>query len=112
MTVWHLVVLGSLLIAALAQMALKKGAVTPHSSVVREYLNVWVIGGYFLMFLSMVIDIWAVSKGVQVKELSTMESCSYLFVPLLGRFFFGERIGLKKALAIALILGGVVVFFL
>lgn len=112
MTVWHLVVLGSLLVAALAQMALKKGASIKYGSVWREYLNVWVIGGYMLMFLSMVIDIWAVSKGVQVKELSSMESLSYLFVPLLGWLFFGEKVPLKKFGAIALILGGVIVFFI
>lgn len=112
MTIWHLVIIGSLLIAALAQMALKKGASIPHKSVIYEYLNIWVIGGYALMFLSMIIDIFAVSKGVQVKELSSMESCSYLFVPLLGWLFFGEKITLGKFGAIALILAGVIVFFL
>lgn len=112
MTVWHLVVIGSLAIASLAQMALKKGATVKYPSFIREYLNVWVIGGYALMFLSMLIDILAVSHGVQVKELSTMESISYLFVPMLGRLFFGEKISLKKMGAIALILAGVVVFFL
>lgn len=112
MTIWHLVIIGSLLIAALAQMALKKGAGIPHKSVIYEYLNIWVIGGYALMFLSMIIDIFAVSKGVQVKELSSMESCSYLFVPLLGWLFFGEKITLRKFGAIALILAGVIVFFL
>lgn len=112
MTVWHLVVIGSLLIAAFAQMALKKGATIKYDSFIKEYLNPWVIGGYAMMFLSMVIDVWAVSHGVQVKELSTMESCSYLFVPLLGWLFFGESISWKKAGAIAMILGGVVVFFL
>lgn len=112
MTVWHLVVLGSLLIASLAQMALKKGAMNKYDSFFREYLNVWVIGGYALMFLSMVIDIWAVSNGVLVKELSTMESCSYLFVPLMSCLFFGEKISLRKFGAIVLILAGVVVFFI
>ena len=111
MTVWHLVVLGSLLIASLAQMALKKGAMNKYGSFIREYLNIWVIGGYALMFLSMVIDIWAVRNGVLVKELSTMESCSYLFVPLMSRLFFGEKISLRKFGAIILILSGVIVFF-
>ena len=112
MTIWHLVVLGSLLIASLAQMSLKKGASLHYGSLWREYVNVWVIGGYALMFLSMVIDVWAVSKGVQVKELSSMESCSYLFVPLLGSLFFKEKVPARKFGAIALILAGVIVFFI
>lgn len=111
MTVYHLIVAGSVLVAAFAQMALKKGASLEHSSVIFEYLNVWVIGGYALMLASLLIDVWAIGKGVQVKEVSTIESLSYMFVPLLGWLFFGERISLKKAGAIALILGGVVVFF-
>jgi len=112
MTIYHIIIIGSLIIAAFAQMALKKGAGMPHDSILKEYLNFWVMGGYALLFLSMVIDIWAVSKGVQVKELSTMESCSYLFVPLLGQLFFKEKISLPKFGAIALILGGVIVFFI
>ena len=111
MTVYHLIVAFSVLVAAFAQMALKQGARQEHSSVIYEYLNVWVIGGYALMFASLLIDVWAISRGVQVKEVSTIESLSYLFVPLLGSLFFGEKISLRKAGAIALILGGVVVFF-
>lgn len=112
MTVYHLVVIFSLFVAALAQMSLKKAATVHYDSLWREYLNVWVIGGYALMFLSMAIDIWAVSKGVLVKELSTMESCSYLIVPLFGMLFFRERLAPRKFIGIAVILAGVVVFFI
>ncbi|MBQ9399400.1 MAG: EamA family transporter [Bacteroidales bacterium] len=111
MTWYHLIVTGSVLISALAQMMLKKSALVPHRSFLSEYLNIWVIGGYLIFFASMLIDIWAVSHGVQVKEVSTIESFSYLFVPLLGWLFFGEKVSPKKFGAIALILAGVLVFF-
>lgn len=112
MTVWHLIVAGSVLVAAFAQMGLKKGASIPHRTVIGDYLNFWVIGGYVLMFASIVIDITCIGKGVQVKEVSTIESMSYLFVPLLSLLFFKEKITLKKAGAIALILAGVIIFFI
>ena len=112
MTLYHLIVVGSLIVAAFAQMALKKGASMPHSSFVFEYLNPWVLGGYALMFLSMMIDVWCVGHGVMVKELSTMESLSYLFVPLLGWAFFGEKLSARKFLWIAVIIIGVIVFFI
>jgi len=112
MTIFHLVVTGSVLLAAFAQMMLKKGASLPHPSFLAEYLNIWVIGGYMMMMASLVIDIWAVSKGVQVKEVSTIESFSYLFVPVLSSMLFNERITLRKAASIGLILCGVAVFFL
>ena len=112
MSVWHIIVAASVLLAAFAQMGLKKGATIEHRGFLGDYLNPWVLGGYVLMFASIVVDITCISHGVLVKEVSTIESLSYLFVPLLGLLFFGERITLRKAGAIALILAGVVVFFI
>lgn len=112
MTIYHLIVAASVLVAAIAQMALKKGAQIPHSKIIYDYLNVWVIGGYALMFCSILIDIFCIGRGVKVKEVSTIESLSYLFVPVLGCFLFKEKITLRKAGAIALILAGVVIFFI
>lgn len=108
---YYLVVIAAVLLAAFAQMMLKRSASIEHTSVVREYLNFWVIGGYFLMGISLLVNIFALSRGVQVKEVSIMESLSYLFVPLLSWWFFGERITKRKALSIAMILVGIIVFF-
>ena len=101
----------SVLIASFAQMMLKKSAAMERTSLVREYFNGWVIGGYFIMGASMLINIFAMSKGVQLKELSVVESFSYLFVPLLSAFFFNETISKRKVLAILMIMSGVVLFF-
>jgi len=112
MSIWHIVVAGAVLLAAFAQMLLKKSASMPHGSFIAEYVNPWVICGYAMLLASMVIDVWAISRGVQVKEVSTIESCSYLFVPVLSLIFFKETITIRKAASIALILCGVIVFFL
>ena len=98
-------------IAAVAQMLLKKAAITPRTSFIKEYLNPWVIGGYSLMVISLVSNIYVLSNGVLLKELGTIEAASYLFVPVLAFVCFKEKINLRKAAAIALILVGVVVFF-
>lgn len=111
MSVYHIIVFGSVLLAAFAQMLLKKSAIRNHRSWIFEYLNPFVIAGYGMMLISMLIDIWAISKGVQVKEVSTIESSSYFFVSVLGWLFYKEKINLRKALAILLILAGVAVFF-
>jgi drug/metabolite transporter (DMT)-like permease len=52
------------------------------------------------------------SRGVQLKEMGGIESLSYLFVPLLSWLFFKEKITWRKAGAIAVIMIGVVVFFM
>lgn len=109
---YKLVVIACVLMAAVAQMMLKKGATLQHSSLIREYLNPWVMGGYMLMGLSMMGNIFAMSNGVQVKEVSIMESFSYLFVPLLSWLIFGEHFTRRKMLAIAIIMLGVFIFFI
>jgi len=97
--------------AAVAQMLLKKGAMTKHNSITREYMNPWVIGGYVLMGLIMLSNVFAMSKGVELKELGTIEALSYLFVPVLAFFTFKEKLTARKISSIAIILVGVVIFF-
>lgn len=74
-------------------------------------MNGWVIGGYAIMFGTMVLNILAMSKGVQIKELSIIESMSYLFVPALSFLIFNEKLTWRKILAITIIITGVIVFF-
>ncbi len=78
---YRLLVIISVLAAAGAQMLLKQGAREEYSSFLRQYLNPWVIGGYGIMGLSMLLNIFCLSHGVQIKEVSIIESLSYLFVP-------------------------------
>ena len=108
---YKLLVILSVLAAAGAQILLKQGARKDYSSFWRQYLNPWVIGGYGIMGMSLLLNIFCMSQGVQVKEVSIIESLSYLFVPLLSWLFFKEKITWRKAGAIAVIMAGVIVFF-
>lgn len=107
----YIIVVVSVFVASIAQMMLKKGATISHSSFLKEYLNVWVLGGYTLMGISMLVNIFAMSRGVRVKEVSIIESLSYLFVPVLSWILFKEGISLRKWLSIVVILIGMFVFF-
>ena len=93
-------------------MLLKQGAKKQYASFLRQYLNPWVIGGYAIMGCGLLLNIFCLSHGVQVKEVSIIESLSYLFVPILSWLFFKEKITWRKAGAIALIMVGVLVFFM
>ncbi len=118
---YYILVILSVFAAASAQMLLKKGAsLTPDPSpegegrlkwLLRQYLNPWVIGGYAIMLTCMIVNIWAMSKGVMVKEVSIIESLSYLFVPVLSFFLFREKLTWKKIGAIGVIIVGIIVFF-
>jgi len=63
------------------------------------------------MACSLVLNIWCMSKGVQVKEVSVIESMSYLFVPVLAFMLFKEKLTARKVCAIGIIIGGVILFF-
>ena len=107
---YYILVILSVLSAAGAQMLLKQGARKDYSSFLRQYLNPWVIGGYGIMGASLLLNIFCLSHGVQVKEVSIIESLSYLFVPCLSWMFFKERITWRKARAIIVIMVGLMVF--
>lgn len=107
-----LITIGVVFVAACAQMLLKQGARKGYTTWWRQYINGWVIGGYTVMFLAIIANIWCMHQGVQLKELSIIESMSYLFVPILSWLFFNEQINRRKAVAIGIIIIGVIVFFL
>lgn len=108
---YYLIVILSVFAAACAQMLLKQGARREYAPWWRQYINPWVIGGYSIMACSLVLNIWCMSKGVQVKEVSVIESMSYLFVPVLAFMLFKEKLTVRKICAIGIIIGGVIIFF-
>lgn len=64
------------------------------------------------MLGTMLINIFAMSRGVEVKEVSIIESMSYLFVPILSFVIFKERLTWRRVGAIAVIIIGLMVFFI
>jgi len=112
MIIYYLLVIFFVFSAACAQMLLKKGALQHYDSLLHQYLNPWVVGGYLIMLGSMILNIFTLSRGVQIKEISIIESLSYLFVPALAYIFFKERITKKKIIAIVVIIIGIIIFFI
>ena len=109
---YGLIALAVVFAAACAQMLLKQGARKGYKPWWRQYVNGWVISGYTVMFAAIIANIWCMHQGLQLKELSIIESMSYFFVPALSWCIFKEPINKRKALAIGVIIVGVIVFFL
>lgn len=112
MNKYYIIVILAVVLASLAQILLKWSANDKHTQAWADYLNVKVIGGYTLLAVSFLLNIFAMSKGVLVKEVSTLEIFSYLMVPLFSWMAFSERLSQRKAWAIICIMVGVIVFFL
>lgn len=106
------IVILSVFAAACAHMLLKQGARKNYTTWWRQYINVWVIGGYVIMACSLVLNIFCMSRGVQVKEVSVIESLSYLFVPCLAFIIFKEQLTKRKLCAITIIICGIIIFFI
>lgn len=91
---------------------LKHSARIAHPNWWREYINGWVIGGYTIMVLSLAVNLLAIHMGILAQEVSIIECINYLLIPLAARLIFKEPINKRKALAIGVIIIGVIVFFL
>ncbi len=103
--------IASVLIASCSQIILKKSASKEYSSIIREYLNVRVIVGYGMMFISTILTIFAF-KGLDYKNGPIIESLGYIFIMFLSRIFLKEKITKKKIIGNSLILLGILVFYI
>ena len=104
-----LLLLFSVFISAISQILLKKSALEPHKSWIFEYLNIKVISAYFLFFCAVLIDLLAL-KYVPVSFVPVIETSSYIFIILLSRIFFKEKISVKQLISISLIISGIFIY--
>lgn len=106
-----LLILCSVIMASFAQILLKKATLKTYKSWIFEYLNPYVIFGYGIMMIGMVLNVLAYRK-VDYKNGPVIESLGFLFVMILSWFFFKEKITKKKLFGNLIILLGVVIFYL
>ena len=106
-----LLALFSVVIASFSQVVLKLGAGKTYNSKIREYLNVYVITGYGMLFISMVITVVVYSR-LSYLSVPVIEAVGYVLVPVLSYFIFKEKFTKRKLLGIVFILTGIVIYYL
>lgn len=99
----------SVLAASVSQILLKISADKTYPSRLREYLNLYVMTGYGLLFLSTILTMLAL-KRVPLSWAPVIESSSYIFVSVMGFWILKERFTKRKLLGLLVILGGILVF--
>lgn len=107
---FYLLGIVSVTIASFSQILLKKGAMKKYDSFIREYLNVFVLSGYFLMFVSVFLTM-IVYRGMDFMNVPVLEAIGYVLVPVLSYLFFKEGLTRKKIMGIACILAGIFVYY-
>lgn len=111
MNPYIVILIVSVIVASFAQILLKKSAEKTYSSPIREYLNVYVILGYGLMFLSMFMTIMSYG-GLDFTNVPVIESLGYIVVMFLSYVFFKEKITGRKLLGMAVIMAGIFVYYM
>ncbi len=111
MICYILVILG-ILACSLSQLMLKKSANQLHQSKIAEIVNPRVLTAYTIFFGSLLINIWAMGKGIQLKEMALLESLGYIFVPILSFVILKEHISSRTISAVFLIIIGILIFYL
>ncbi|OUO34592.1 multidrug ABC transporter [Olsenella sp. An290] len=98
-------------ISAVSQVLLKKSAMKKYDSVVAEYLNPRVIAAYSIFVCATLLTIVSY-KVVPLSLGPILEATSYIYVTIFGVVFFGERVTPRRCVALALILGGILIYSL
>ncbi len=101
---------GSVLIASIAQMLLKKSALKKHEHFVGSYLNPLVIMAYLMLVISMVLTSIAY-RTVPLSLGPLIETLGIVFVAFFSRIFFKEQITRNYFIGLTLIMIGVVVAY-
>lgn len=109
--IYFFVILG-ILFCSLSQLILKKSANKEHKSKIEEIFNPLVIISYMIFGCSLLVNIWAMGHGLELKELAMLESLGYVFVPLLSFFALKEDISKRTISAIIVILFGIIIFYM
>lgn len=107
---WLFLALG-VMISAVSQIFLKKAAQKEYNSFIRQYLNFFVILGYFMMAVSMFLNVLAY-KGIDMKNGPVFEAFGFVLVFIFSRIFFGEKFTKRKIIGNSLIILGIIVFYL
>lgn len=108
----YLLVILGIFACSCSQILLKNSATKAHKSFIASMLNWRVILAYSIFFGSLLINVAAMRRGLNLKELPALEASGYIFVPILSFFFLHEKIGWREGFAMLLIVGGIIVFYM
>lgn len=98
-------------LAAVSQILLKAAAKKKHKNFLRQYLNIWVAGGYLLLLCSLLLNFLAY-QWMDYKYGPVFASTSYIFVLILSSLVFKEKITVKMIIGNICIVCGIIVFCL
>jgi len=110
--IYYFIVLAGVFACSASQLLLKKSAMMSYRHTWGTILNWRVLLAYSIMFATIITNIFAMRNGVQLKDMPILEATGYIFVPVLSFLVLREKITVRTWGSIALILVGMMIFFL
>lgn len=109
--IYACVLLLGVFVSAISQVMLKKSAMKQYDSKIKEYMNPLVIIAYIMFVGTTFLSIIAY-KGIPLSMGPILEATSYIYVTFFGAKIFGEKLNLRKVVAMGLIIFGIIVYAL
>lgn len=106
-----MVALFSGFLSCISQLLLKKASLIHRNNWLKEYVNIYVILGYIIMAVCMGLTILSF-KGLPYKYGAVLETLVYLYIMILSRIFFKEKLTFNRIIGNVLIVCGVIIFSL
>lgn len=106
-----LIAIFSGILSSFSQVLLKMSAGKQKHTILGEYLNSYVIGGYFIMVFCMLLTVVAY-RGIPFKYGAVLESLVYLYIMVLSRVFLKEKLTKNKITGNVIIIMGIIIFSL
>lgn len=106
---YYLLAIGSVLIADISQIILKKAAVKKYSKWYKSYLNFPVISAYGMFFVSTIFSVISLKK-LPLSLSPVWQSMGQIFVVVLSYFVLHEKISRTKLHGILIIIIGIILF--
>ena len=106
--IYPLVYIAGVLMAASAQIMLKKSAGKTFDSKLKEYLNIPVLAAYAIFFVSTLCTVFAY-RNLPLALGPILGATEYIFVAIFSRVFLQEKVAREKLAGLVLIVIGVLI---
>lgn len=109
--IYALIMMTGTFISAVSQVILKKAAGKTYDNKLKEYLNAPVISAYSIFVIATLLSVFAY-RVVPLSMGPILEATSYIYITIFGVCIFKEKVTLRKAFSLALIICGIAVYSL
>lgn len=98
-------------ISAISQVLLKLSSRRSYPSAWREYINPFVITAYAMYFATTIMSVLAL-RYIPLTLSTALGTSGQIFVPVMSYLFLQEKISRRKAVGMAIIIVGIIIFAL